>query len=155
MKKMRYIAAAGVTLVAAAGMLTACSSSSSGDSTGGSSGGDNPTINFALDWTVNTDHTGLYVAENKGYFSDAGVNINILPYNDAEPIQLVSTGAAQCGISFENEAITGIPAGNTVTSVLAVTQHWTYGIGVAASNTAVKSPKDLDGGVYAGFGTPS
>ena len=30
-------------------------------------------ITFVLDWTPNTNHTGLYVAQEKGYFEDEGL----------------------------------------------------------------------------------
>ena len=34
-------------------------------------------IDFILDWTPNTNHTGLYVAKEKGYFKDAGLDVDI------------------------------------------------------------------------------
>ena len=33
-------------------------------------------IDFILDWTPNTNHTGLYVAKEKGYFKEAGVEVD-------------------------------------------------------------------------------
>ena len=38
------------------------------------------TVRFALDWTPNTNHTGIYVAAAKGWYRDAGVDLQILPY---------------------------------------------------------------------------
>ena len=34
-------------------------------------------IDFILDWTPNTNHTGLYVAKEKGYFKEAGVDVDL------------------------------------------------------------------------------
>ena len=39
-------------------------------------------IRFALDWTPNTNHTGLYVAQQQGWFADAGLDVQFLPYNN-------------------------------------------------------------------------
>ena len=44
-------------------------------------------IDFILDWTPNTNHTGLYVAKEKGYFKDAGLDVDIM-------LKSISTGAA-------------------------------------------------------------
>ena len=35
-------------------------------------------ITFVLDWTPNTNHTGLYVAREKGYFEEAGLEVEIV-----------------------------------------------------------------------------
>lgn len=35
-------------------------------------------ISFVLDWTPNTNHTGLYVAKEKGYFDEAGLDVEIV-----------------------------------------------------------------------------
>ena len=35
-------------------------------------------ITFVLDWTPNTNHTGLYVAAQKGYFKDVGLEVEIV-----------------------------------------------------------------------------
>jgi hypothetical protein len=40
-------------------------------------------ITVALDWTPNTNHTGFYVARNKGFYKDAGLDVQILsPHQD-------------------------------------------------------------------------
>ena len=37
------------------------------------------TISVALDWTPNTNHVGLYVAQAQGWFKEAGLDVDILP----------------------------------------------------------------------------
>lgn len=110
-------------------------------------------IKFALDWTPNTNHTGLYVALQKGYFKDAGLDVEVLPYNNSSPDTLVSAGSADFGISFQDSFTTSKAAGANITSVFAVLQHW--GTGVAVKDDGkISSPKDLDGKTYGGFGIP-
>jgi ABC-type nitrate/sulfonate/bicarbonate transport system substrate-binding protein len=133
-----------IALVAvAASVLTGCAGSNA----------DSPeTIDFALDWTPNTNHTGLFVAQQEGYFADAGLNVNVLPYNNTSPDTLVDAGNAEFGISFQSSATFAKAAGARTVSVLAPLQHWATGIGVRADRDDIRSPKDLSGKTYAGFG---
>lgn len=36
------------------------------------------TVSVALDWTPNTNHTGFYVARNKGFYKEANLDVSIL-----------------------------------------------------------------------------
>ncbi|MDR5835678.1 ABC transporter substrate-binding protein [Caballeronia sp. LZ034LL] len=112
------------------------------------------TVRFALDWTPNTDHTGLFVAIDKGYFKDAGIDVKVLPYNQTSPDALVSAGVADFGTTFQDAITFSIAAGAKVKSVFAIDQHWASSIGVLASRDDLKSPKDLDGKKFGGVGTP-
>ncbi|ANY08665.1 ABC transporter substrate-binding protein [Pseudonocardia sp. HH130630-07] len=124
----------------------------SGCSAGGS-GGDQP-IRVALDWTPNTNHIGLFAAQQAGYFRDAGIDVEFLPYNQTSPDTLVGSGAADFGISFQSSFTFSRAAGADITSVMAVLQHWATEIAVRADRDDIRSPRDLDGKVYAGFGEP-
>ena len=58
-------------------------------------------ITFVLDWTPNTNHTGLYVALAKGYFEQAGIEVEVVqPPEDGAEV-LVGSGRAQFGVSFQ------------------------------------------------------
>lgn len=140
---MRRAPAALIAAVVLAGSLVGCASSDAADGN---------TIRFALDWTPNTNHTGLFVAQQQGYFADAGLDVEILPYNSASPDTLIDSGNAEFGISFHSSTTFARAAGAKVTSVMAPLQRWATGIGVRADRTDISSPKDLDGKVYAGFG---
>ncbi|GAY10454.1 ABC transporter substrate-binding protein [Pseudonocardia sp. N23] len=134
-------------LAAVALVLAACSGSSGG-------AGAVTTIRVALDWTPNTNHTGLFVAQQQGWFRDAGLDVQILPYNSTSPDTLVGSGAAEFGISFQNSFTFSKAAGADIVSVMAILQHWGSGIAVRADRTDITSPKDLDGKIYGGFGDP-
>ncbi len=125
---------------------------------GGGAGGSEPSgpakIRIALDWTPNTNHTGLYVAQQEGYFRDAGLDVEFLPYNNSSPDTLVSAGAAEFGISFQDSFTFSKAAGADITSVMAVLQHWATQIAVRADRADITSPRDLDGKTYGGFGGP-
>ena len=111
-------------------------------------------VSVALDWTPNTNHTGIYVAEKLGYYDAAGIDVKLLPYASTAPETLVSHGAADFGFSYSAGVAFARASGADVTSVFAVLQHTALEIGVRADRADIRTPKDLDGKTYAGFGTP-
>lgn len=111
-------------------------------------------VRLALDWTPNTDHTGFYVAQAKGWYADAGVNLEVLPYGTLAPETLMGSGQADCGISFQDALTFAVAAGTPIRSVMAILQHTASAIGVLASSDVTR-PRQLDGKVYAGFGYPN
>jgi ABC-type nitrate/sulfonate/bicarbonate transport system substrate-binding protein len=115
------------------------------------SGGGTP-IRVALDWTPNTNHTGLFVAQQEGWFRQAGLDVQFLPYNNTPPDTLVGSGAADFGISFQDQFTYAKAGGADEVSVMAILQHWATQIAVRADRTDITSPKDLDGKTYGGFG---
>jgi ABC-type nitrate/sulfonate/bicarbonate transport system substrate-binding protein len=111
------------------------------------------TVSVALDWTPNTNHVGLYVAQSKGWFEDAGLDVDILPYTDTSSGVLVATGVAAFGIlsavGFHSQRATGAD----MTVVMAVVQHETGRLVFNGERDDIQRPADLDGKIYAGFGS--
>jgi ABC-type nitrate/sulfonate/bicarbonate transport system substrate-binding protein len=127
--------------------VTAC-----GGGSGGSGGGEQ-TVTVQLDWTPNTNHTGIYVALAKGWYKDAGIKVNILPYTDVNPDVVVANGKADIGISFPPNVVFSRAQGLDVVSVASVLQRGVTELAVLDSSD-IRRPKDLDGRLYAGFGLP-
>lgn len=112
-------------------------------------------LTFVLDWTPNTNHTGLYVAEEKGWFDEAGIELEIVqpPEDGAE--MLVGSGKAQFGVSFQDTmlpAITGDSA-MPIEAVAALVQHNTSGI-ISRKGEGIDTPKGLEGKKYATWDLP-
>ncbi|OYD71350.1 ABC-type nitrate/sulfonate/bicarbonate transport system substrate-binding protein [Rhodococcus sp. OK302] len=144
MRSLRRALATTAAIAAALTMISGCSSGTESSDA----------IRFALDWTPNTNHTGLYVAMQEGYFADAGLDVSILPYNNTSPDTLVDAGNAEFGISTQSQATFAHAAGAETTAVIAPLQHRATGIGVKADRADITRPRDLDGKIYAGFGDP-
>jgi ABC-type nitrate/sulfonate/bicarbonate transport system substrate-binding protein len=110
-------------------------------------------LSVALDWTPNTNHVGLYVAQSMGWFEEAGLDVDILPYTDTSSGTLVATGVAEFGIlsavGFHSQRATGAD----MTAVLAVVQHETGRLVFNGEREDIQRPADLDGMIYAGFGS--
>lgn len=107
-------------------------------------------ITFVLDWTPNTNHTGLYVAMEKGYFADAGLDVEVVqPPEDGAEV-LVGSGRAQFGVSFQDSMAPALVGENAlpITAVAAVLQHNTSGI-VSRAGEGMDQPKGLEGHKYA------
>lgn len=110
-------------------------------------------LSVALDWTPNTNHVGLYVAQSQGWFQDAGLDVDILPYTDTSSGTLVATGVAEFGIlsavGFHSQRATGAD----MTAVMAVVQHETGRLVFNGGREDIQRPADLDSKIYAGFGS--
>lgn len=112
-------------------------------------------ITFVLDWTPNTNHTGLYVAQEKGFFDEAGLDIEIVqpPEDGAE--MLVGSGGAQFGVSFQDSMLPAVAGDNAmpIEAVAAVVQHNTSGI-ISLKGKGMDTPKGMEGKKYATWDLP-
>jgi ABC-type nitrate/sulfonate/bicarbonate transport system substrate-binding protein len=111
-------------------------------------------VMLALDWTPNTNHLAFYVALERGWYRDASIELDILPYGGTAPESIVAAKQANCGISFQDSLTFAAAAGAPIVSTMAILQHTAQEIAVLESS-AITRPKDLDGTVYAGFGYPN
>ena len=111
-------------------------------------------VRLALDWTPNTNHTGFFVAEGKGWYADSSIALKVIPYTNAAPETLLAAGQADCGISFQDSLTFAVAAGAPIKSVMAILQHSASAIAVLADGP-IRRPRDLDGKTYGGFGYPA
>jgi len=59
-------------------------------------------ITLLLDWFVNPDHGPIIIAEEKGYFKDAGLDVEVIaPADPSDPPKLVAAGRAELAISYQ------------------------------------------------------
>ena len=112
-------------------------------------------ITFVLDWTPNTNHTGLYVAKEKGNFKDAGLDVDIVqPPEDGAEV-LVGSGKAQFGISFQDSMASALVGDDAlpIEAVAAVLQHNTSGV-ISRKGEGMDRPKGMEGKKYATWDAP-
>ena len=101
-------------------------------------------IDFILDWTPNTNHTGLYVAKEKGYFKEAGVDVDLKLPPEESSSDLVINGKAPFAVYFQDYMAKKLEKGAGITAVAAIVEHNTSGI-ISRKSDNVSSPKDLVG----------
>ena len=134
-------AALGAVLLALTVLLTGC-------------GEDEPDlIRVQLDWTPNTNHTGVYVALAQGWYEDEGVIVEILPYSGTNGDLLVAEGVADVAFSFATVVPFSRAQGLDVVSIAAVLQKSPTEI-AALEDGPIKRLRDMDGKLYAGWGLP-
>ena len=110
-------------------------------------------ITAVLDWTPNTNHTGLYVADALGYFQDEGLDVNIVQPASGTSDQLVASGRADFGISYQESITFARLEGVPIVSLGAIIQHNTSGF-ASLKAKGIESPKDFEGKNYGGWGSP-
>lgn len=130
------------SLVGTAG-LSACSSS-------GNSGGLEKT-SVVLDWTPNTNHTGIYVAEKLGYYKKAGLKVEIKGYPQSGVEAVLGNKGADFGISGLGLVAKANAAGGHLKMVYNLQQK-SSNVAVYRSDSNIKSPKDLDEKTLAAWG---
>lgn len=111
-------------------------------------------VTLMLDWTPNTNHTGLFVAQAKGWYKEQGLEVEIVqPGQGGTPVTLVAAGKAHFGISFQEEVTNARAADVPVVSIAAILQHNTSAL-LSLKDKGITRPKDLEGKKYAAFGLP-
>lgn len=107
-------------------------------------------LTFVLDWTPNTNHTGVYAAIANGYFAEEGLSVKVVqpPEDGAE--MMVASGQAQFGVSAQGKMADAL-SGNSpmpITAVAAVLQHNTAGI-ISRKGDGMDRPKGMEDHKYA------
>lgn len=110
-------------------------------------------VSVALDWTLNTNHVGLIVARDKGFYDDAGLAVDILPYSDTSSVAILAAGVADFGYLTSLGFMSAKAGGADLVALWATMQHDAGRLVYNSDNTAITRPSDLSGKIYAGFGS--
>ena len=118
-------------------------------------GKEEETITFVLDWTPNTNHTGIYVALQKGWFEEAGLKVDVVQPPEGGSALLVASGKAQFAVTAQDSIAPALTGENAMplTTVAAILQHNTSGI-VSRAGEGMDTPKGLEGHRYATWDSP-
>jgi putative hydroxymethylpyrimidine transport system substrate-binding protein len=117
----RALAAGSAVAVLASACASNAATSASGSGGGASVATRPASLNVELDWVPNPDHSGLYYAQNKGYFSRQHLTVNFrVPSSAADPLKLVGLNRADLAVSYEPEMFYAQQEGLPVVAVAAV-----------------------------------
>ncbi len=111
---------------------------------------------IALDWTANTNHTGFYVAKEKGYYLEMGLEVIIeTPDTDnysTTPAKKVELGQVDMALCPFESVVSYRTKTNAFDAVVIATifQEDLSAIASLSSN-GITSPADLDGKMYASY----
>lgn len=146
-KKYISIALAGALMLTT---LSGCSKKEEKSADGGEK------VTVVLDWTPNTNHTGLYTALENGYYKDQGLDVEIVQPPEGGAASLVASGKADFGISYQEEVTYAKTSDDPlpIKAIAAVIQHNSSGF-ASPKDKNIKTPKDFEGKIYGGWGSES
>lgn len=110
-------------------------------------------VKLVLDYTPNTNHTGLYVARDLGYFAEQGLEVEIISPVQGGADAAVASGNVEFGVSYQENVTLARIAGVPVISLAAIIQHNTSGF-ASPIDKGIDSPKKFEGMRYGGWGSP-
>jgi len=118
-------------------------------------GAETTRIVFCLDWTPNTNHTGVFAAQALGYYEEAGLDVQIVQPPENGAVLMCASGQAQFAVDAQDAMAASLdlehPLG--ITAVAAILQHNTSGI-LSRAGDGITSAKGLEGKVYATWDSP-
>lgn len=102
-------------------------------------------LTVLLDWFINPDHAPLFVALEKGYFRDAGLEVELIaPADPNDPPKLVAARQADIAVSYQPQLHLQVAAGLPLARIgtMVATPLVTV---VALADGPVKTMADLKG----------
>ena len=153
--------AAGAETAAEAGEETADGAGEAEESAGAEAAADGEEtdsledVTVILDYVANTNHTGMYVALDQGYYEEQGLNVYIVEPTEGATATLVAVGKGDFGISYQEDVTIALASEDPlpIRAIAALIQHNTSGFATYADKN-ITSVKDFEGKTYAGWGGP-
>ncbi|WP_019003665.1 ABC transporter substrate-binding protein [Cohnella laeviribosi] len=152
----------GIAAAAALLLLGGCGGNGGGEGNGSASPAPSSSASSAplkevkvvLDWTPNTNHTGLYVAAAQGLWEKRGLKVEIVQPPESGADQMVASGEAEFGVGAQEGLTMARQQGIPLVSLAAIIQHNTSGF-ASLKEKNIKEPKDFEGHTYGGWGSPA
>lgn len=151
-----------MSMMMSVSLFTACGGSPTTNESAGTQGDSKQTtsgkleeVSFLLDWIPNTNHTGVYVALEKGFYEEQGIDLTILQPPEESTTALIAAGKADFGVSFQDTMATAFDAHEDfpVVAIATILQHNTSGL-ISLKEDNIRSFKDLEGKYYATWDDP-
>ena len=112
-------------------------------------------IVFCLDWTPNTNHTGVYAADALGYYRDEGLDVQIVQPPENGAVLMCASNQAQFAVDAQDTMAASLdldePLG--ITAVATILQHNTSGI-LTRAEDGITSAKGLEDRIYSTWDSP-
>ncbi len=112
-------------------------------------------VTVILDYVPNTNHTGMYVALERGYYAEAGLNVKIIEPTEGATNTLIAVGKGDIGVSYQEDVTIArtLEEPLPIRAIAALIQHNTSGFATYAGKN-ITSVVDFAGKTYAGWGGP-
>ena len=112
-------------------------------------------VSVVLDWYPWANHSGLFLAQQRGYYKAEGLDVTIHPPSNPDDIlKVVGQGTDTFGISYQTDVLTARAAGVPVKAIAALVQHPLNTV-MTLKGSGITRPKQLEGKKVGYPGIPS
>ncbi|WP_342565931.1 ABC transporter substrate-binding protein [Paenibacillus sp. FSL R7-0345] len=130
-------------------VISGCSGTDSADpganAAAGADSGQLHRVTVMLDWYPNAVHSFLYAAQEKGYFAEEGLEVDLqMPADSNDALKLAAAGKVDLALSYQPQVLMARAEDIPVVSVAALVRHPLNHLLVPA-DSGIASPKDLAG----------
>lgn len=102
-------------------------------------------VELVLDWFVNPDHAAIVVAQQKGFFKEQNLAVNIVePADPSTPPKLVAAGKADVAVTYQPQLNMQVDEGLPLTRISALVDNPLNSV-VVLADSDIKDIKDLKG----------
>lgn len=102
-------------------------------------------LTLMLDWFPNVDHLPIYVARHRGFFADAGLEIEIIsPAETSDALKLTASGKVDIAVSYEPQTIIAAARGLNVMVIGRLIEHPLTTL-LFLKGRDIHAPRDLEG----------
>lgn len=106
----------------------------------------NERIRVVLDWYPNAIHSFMYVAQEKGFYKEAGLDVElVMPSNPTDPLTLTAADQADIGLYYLQDVVQAVGTQELKLKSIGAIVHHPLSIVMALKEKNIKSPKDLVG----------
>lgn len=110
-------------------------------------------VTLMLDYTPNTNHSGVYVALKEGIYEDYGIDLKILQPGDIPVSTAVSQQQVDFAFTYQEDVEYSHDKDLDVISIMTIYQENLSGF--VTKDLSVTSPKNFEGKTYCGWGSPT
>jgi len=108
-------------------------------------------VTVALDFTLSGYHAPWFVAQDKGYFAEQGLDVNLgRGYGSGDTVKKLATGAIDIGLNHPAPLIIANAEGGNLRTVMGYLNQEMCAMYSAAEQGNVRAPKDLEGQTFGG-----
>jgi NitT/TauT family transport system substrate-binding protein len=107
--------------------------------------GDLQKVSVRLDWLPGSNHAALFLARERGYYKDAGLDVEILPgQGSVSTLQLIGSGNHTIGLASLSAMALANSKGAPIIAIAGIMQRGPEAV-VALASSNITKPSDLEG----------
>ncbi len=109
-------------------------------------------VTLVLDYTPNTNHSGIYLAQESGFYEEVGLDVEIIQPSESSTESLIAANKAEFGISYGENVAQFNNENQEIISIMGLVAHNTSGF-LSRAEKEITRPKDMENKTYCGWGS--